>query len=438
MKTVITEINEFFMLSGLITEQATLFKQLFSKIGVDDVIKAARPNVDDVAKNRIRNLMSDIASISGDDLFFIIKNLEPEKTAKLFFDNGLIFSKNSLKNTYDNLIPRIKSGEITFDEVIESWNKSGRENFFGRVSGDVDDELIKIADAYVDNLSDDFASYAKIKNPKIKIPNASKILSKLNKSPFFKTAPESLKSGFKAGLRQKGVARLYWDALTFPINIAGDLFTLSLGRMFKRITSKESQRFHMWLASGVPKAPKDILQILKKEGLLPLAAETVGASVRRFLVVSAFLTGVNAIYNVYLERIGEKEKEYMDDRNALLLFLVRLRDNPKYAKLTHIFPYKIFWNYIIPSINIPLSDILSSRGLSLKTIDALKHKFGLVDVENLPESLIKAAGTLVGDIDYENGNYFLGYERLPIKSYQKTWVVKINGQWYKLSEIEKK
>jgi len=272
----------------------------------------------------------------------------------------------------------------------------------------------------------------------VKNPNASKILSKLNKSPFFKTAPESLKSSFKAGLRQKGVARLYWDALTFPINIAGDLFTLSLGRMFKRITSKESQRLYMWLASGVPKAPKDILQILKKEGLLPLAAETVGASVRRFLVVSAFLTGVNAVYNVYLERIGEKEKEYMDDRNALLLFLYRLWDNPKYAKLTHIFPYKIFWNYIIPSINIPLSDILSSRGLSLKTIDALKHKFGLVDVENLPESLIKAAGTLVGDIDYENGNYFLGYERLPIKSYQKTWVVKINGQWYKLSEIEKK
>jgi len=289
MKTVITEINEFFMLSGLITEQATLFKQLFSKIGVDDVIKATRPNVDDVAKNRIRNLMSDIASISGDDLFFIIKNLEPEKTAKLFFDNGVIFSKNSLKNSYDRLIQKIESGEATFDEVIESWRKSGRENFFGRVSGEVDDELIKIADAYVDNLSDDFASYAKIKNPKIKIPFLN-LSAKQRRSLLIRE--------FSSIWNSPGLISVIWK-------FRGQLAN---GRKGWKV-------FLTWLFSGqtrsITKGWRELLEVFKKEGFsrpiidfVLMKTGALGVSVMiRYLKLNALIFTINLIY-AYMKEVN--------------------------------------------------------------------------------------------------------------------------------------
>jgi hypothetical protein len=107
------------------------------------------------------------------------------------------------------------------------------------------------------------------------------------------------------------------------------------------------------------------------------------------------------------------------------------------AKFKHIFPVGFFWNYVWPSINIPLSDLFSGRGFS-KTLDSLKHEFTIVDDDRIPESLEKQAGDLLSDISSDGyGNYFLGYERLPIKSYQRTWVVQIDGQWYKLSDVQK-
>ena len=161
MKTIITEINEFFMLSGLITEQATALKKLFSQIDFNDIKNIIKTGVDDVEVNKIRNSFDDIANIGADELLLIIKKLEPNRVAKLLLDKELIFTKNSLNISYENLISKIKSGEYTFDKILDTWRKSGRENFFGKISGDIDDELIEISDAYVDELSSDFIKIIK-------------------------------------------------------------------------------------------------------------------------------------------------------------------------------------------------------------------------------------------------------------------------------------
>jgi hypothetical protein len=129
---------------------------------------------------------------------------------------------------------------------------------------------------------------------------AVEILKNISKSALYKNSPENIKKGFRRGLETKGVQNLYFNAVKLPFSTVRDLAGLRFRTLFKRLTNQESQRLFTWLLSGIDSTPKDIINILKKEGLLSLGAQTISSGLKRWLIVSLFLSLVSGLYETIL------------------------------------------------------------------------------------------------------------------------------------------
>ena len=372
---------------------------------IDDAIQAgifttARNSNDLIAALRAGRLtgteighFAKILMNNGDDA--LRNNIAKELIKSKSFKD--LFAQNTEDTCRNKLLQAGWSNQTT-ESIIEAWKKEGGK--FGTLS-----------------------------------MRAIKGLNQIKQSTLYKLSPSVFKKHFIEGFRTKGQIKLYKDSFLMPFNFANDVFKLT--NPFKRLTSKEGSRVIMWLILGVDKPTKDILKLLAKEGLIPLGGQVLGSGAKRWLIISAFLTSLNALYETYLEYQGRDEKENIDNYNFFTIFGNQLLDNLTPAEFKHVFPVGVFWNYIWPSINIPLSDLLSGRGLS-NTLNRLRHELLRVDEGNVPETLKSQAKTLINDISSDGyGSYFLGDELLPIKPYQGMWVVQIEGQWYKISDIEK-
>jgi len=185
---LLTEINDFYRLSGLITEQGPFIKKVATSIDYDDLIKIIKQDISGDDYSKAKSLADDVARLNSDEFFELIRYLDPEKFAKKLLSSEIIFSKNIIEKNYLKYIDEIKNGSRAFDETISNFRKLAEKDFFRYIpEGQMTDELRDIANKYVDNIESDFSSFIKANDEELYddimsfgVSQSEKQLSKFN------------------------------------------------------------------------------------------------------------------------------------------------------------------------------------------------------------------------------------------------------------------
>lgn len=333
----------------------------------------------------------------------------------LMNEAGGVTAERIAKLLYENKSFRDRFGNLT--------EKKLRESLFNK--GFTDDSI----DTLIKTWKDEGHSFGTLLN--IAGESIINFLNNIKKTKLWKTSPESFKRQVVEGAKKEGVLQMY----KMLFRIGRDSLKL---RPFKNITKDEAKKLGMWLISGIDEVPKDILNIVRKEGLVAFGGRVSSTLLKRWLYLSIFVASMKAVVEYFKERMGVDPKQYSEDDGFFKIAALRVWDNFEFANLNWVIPVAFFWNEIYPAINGLGSAILSNNDERIQA-EMDNILYNVESTSAIPNSLKQQATDeqLSSIMMDNNGNWYLESARYPLRNLNGEWLVSIGGKWYKLSEIRK-
>lgn len=333
----------------------------------------------------------------------------------LMNEAGGVTAERIAKLLYENKSFRDNFGKLT--------EKKLRESLFNK--GFTDDSI----DALIKTWKDEGHSFGTLVN--IAGESITDFLKNLKKTKLWKTSPESFKRQVLEGVKKEGVLKMY----KMLFQIGRDSLKL---QPFKRITKDEAKKLGMWLISGVDEVPKDILNIVRKEGLVAFGGRISATLLKRWIFLSLFVAGIKAGVEYVKERMGTDPNQYSEEDGFFKILGLRVADNFEFANLNWVIPVSFFWNEIYPAVDALGSAVLSNNDERIQAeMDNILYNVESTSV--IPNSLKQQAtdeqlSLIMMD---NNGNWYLESARYPLRNLRGEWLVSIEGKWYKLNDIRK-
>lgn len=226
----------------------------------------------------------------------------------------------------------------------------------------------------------------------------------------------------------------------------GGLFPLIRFRNpLKHLSSEEQKKVWMWAFSGQDKTPKEIVELLRKSGLKGAAGYSAGLLLKRYISLCALLAAYEALVEYYKDVTGKSPNDYAEDEGFIKIAFMRfanefLEEFSTISNFKYISPVFFLAEYVYPELNRYGGDLASGNSDRIRAdIDDIAN--GVESTRSIPSTLetqANSAGISMSEIKMdENGNWYLSNSRYPLKQIGSVWSVKIEGYWYKLSDISK-
>ena len=181
---ILEEMNDFRRLSGLLLESpGTLWLKIRSLADnyFDNVLDPIRVGKNQDLKAIDQKIKSNgLSSLTDDEILLLLSKMEPTKLAKLFVDNNLLFTQNSIKTLKRESLIALSDGSKSWKQITDEINR-GRRTLWGQADNLTDDEYKKIA-PLIDDITDIYLEELEqyIRSEATKVGNYS-ILGKLPK-----------------------------------------------------------------------------------------------------------------------------------------------------------------------------------------------------------------------------------------------------------------
>jgi hypothetical protein len=437
----------------LINEQASIVTKLRRLIpkGVDS-------ELDDIIK-RIDNPRQGVNSLSPAQMTKVIQSIPPKKVADVVLTQ--VLDQTTLKGISDNFVSQIIGGTKTWEEVTTQL-QGGRGTMFNMFPNGVPSELLNVSDEVIKGIEKNIKDNLEQTSPDVYKKIFGNVVSDTLKKGYekFKSFWNSnLTSGWKGRFSQKYPN--FMDGWTSPSSgkrwkqLANIIYSPKSGGIFpmikfrnplKHLSPEEQKKVWMWTFSGQDKTPKEIFELLKKSGLKGAAGYSTGLLLKRYVSLCALLAAYEAIVEYYRDNTGKSPNEFAEDEGFIKMALMRfsnefLEELSTVENFKYISPVFFLSEYVYPELNRYGSSILSGNPDRMKAdIDDIINQ-----VESpqgtIPSTLrtqASSAGISQSEIKMDsNGNWYLSSSRYPLKQKSGTWLVSIDGSWYKLSDISK-
>jgi hypothetical protein len=446
------EINEI-RSQMLINEQSTVVKALrrFIPRGVDS-------ELDDIIR-RIDNPRQGVDSLSPAQMTKVIQAVPPEKVADVILTQ--VLDQPTLKGISDNFVTQLIGGTKTWEEVTTQL-QGGRGTMFNMFPNGVPNELLNVSDEVIKGVEKNIKDNLEKTSPDVYKKIFGNVVSDTLKKGYekFKSFWNSnLTSGWKSsfsqtypnfmdgwkspssGKRWKQLANLIYSKKS-----GGLLPLIKFRNPLKHLSAEEQKKVWMWTFSGQDKTPKEILELLKKSGLKGAAGYSVGLLLKRYISLCAILAGYESIVEYYKDVTGKSPNEYAEDEGFIKMALMRfsnefLEELSTVENFKYISPVFFLSEYVYPELQRYGSSILSGNPDRIQAdIDDIANQVESPQ-STIPSTLstqASSAGIPQSEIKMDsNGNWYLTTSRYPLKLKSGTWVVNIEGNWYKLSDINK-
>jgi len=437
----------------LINEQASIVSKLrrFIPKGVDS-------ELDDIIK-RIDNPRQGVNSLSPAQMTKVIQAIPPKKVADVILTQ--VLDQTTLKGISDNFVSQIVGGTKTWEEVTTQL-QGGRGTMFNMFPNGVPSDLLNVSDEVIKGIEKNIKDNLEQTSPDVYKKIFGNVVSDTLKKGYekFKSFWNSnLTSGWKGSFSQKypnfmdgwksPSSGKRWKQLAniiYSPKSGGLLPLIKFRNPLKHLSPEEQKKVWMWTFSGQDKTPKEIIELLKKSGLKGAAGYSTGLLLKRYVSLCALLAAYEAIVEYYRDTTGKSPNEFAEDEGFIKMALMRfsnefLEELSTVENFKYISPVFFLSEYVYPELERYGSSILSGNPDRMQAdIDDIINQ-----VESpqgtIPSTLrtqASSAGISQSEIKMDsNGNWYLSSSRYPLKQKSGTWVVSIDGSWYKLSDISK-
>ena len=437
----------------LINEQASIVSKLrrFIPKGVDS-------ELDDIIK-RIDNPRQGVNSLSPAQMTKVIQAIPPKKVADVILTQ--VLDQTTLKGISDNFVSQIVGGTKTWEEVTTQL-QGGRGTMFNMFPNGVPSDLLNVSDEVIKGIEKNIKDNLEQTSPDVYKKIFGNVVSDTLKKGYekFKSFWNSnLTSGWKGSFSQKypnfmdgwksPSSGKRWKQLAniiYSPKSGGLLPLIKFRNPLKHLSPEEQKKVWMWTFSGQDKTPKEIIELLKKSGLKGAAGYSTGLLLKRYVSLCALLAAYEAIVEYYRDTTGKSPNEFAEDEGFIKMALMRfsnefLEELSTVENFKYISPVFFLSEYVYPELERYGSSILSGNPDRMQAdIDDIINQ-----VESpqgtIPSTLrtqASSAGISQSEIKMDsNGNWYLSSSRYPLKQNSGTWVVSIDGSWYKLSDISK-
>jgi len=383
--------NIFNTLTG--TAKRVVKNNLDNAIGRGLFVNSGAKNSDDVLRLLNRNMLN--AKELGTFLKILLNDGDAavkKAVSDIFVENPSIKTKfkNLTEKEFRDELSRLNFNDGAIEYIIKSWKDKGN---------------------------------------RLVSPLSRKIVD-FTKAKFYTGAPDSFKRMFLDGIKQPSALKRYKQA----INIVTDTVRFN---PFKRVSKEEAKKVSMWFVSGIDRTPKDIKNILVKEGILPLGVNVAASVLRRWVALSLLITIFEAAKETISEYAGNDYAEYASDKGFLTILAHHFVQNLTFADVKWVIPVTYFWQYVYPEIDKWGSALLSGNPSRLKR-ELDDTLIGLDKTQTIPKTLDQQLteeqkSEIMMD---NNGNWYLSNTNHPLKRHNGMWVVKVQDKWYKLKDIK--
>lgn len=437
----------------LINEQASIVSKLrrFIPKGVDS-------ELDDIIK-RIDNPRQGVNSLSPAQMTKVIQAIPPKKVADVILTQ--VLDQTTLKGISDNFVSQIVGGTKTWEEVTTQL-QGGRGTMFNMFPNGVPSDLLNVSDEVIKGIEKNIKDNLEQTSPDVYKKIFGNVVSDTLKKGYekFKSFWNSnLTSGWKGSFSQKypnfmdgwksPSSGKRWKQLAniiYSPKSGGLIPLIKFRNPLKHLSPEEQKKVWMWTFSGQDKTPKEIIELLKKSGLKGAAGYSTGLLLKRYVSLCALLAAYEAIVEYYRDTTGKSPNEFAEDEGFIKMALMRfsnefLEELSTVENFKYISPVFFLSEYVYPELERYGSSILSGNPDRMQAdIDDIINQ-----VESpqgtIPSTLrtqASSAGISQSEIKMDsNGNWYLSSSRYPLKQKSGTWLVSIDGSWYKLSDISK-
>ncbi len=447
------EINET-RSKMLINEQATIVSKLrrFIPKGIDN-------ELDDIIR-RIDNPNQGVNSLSPAQMTKVIQAIPPKKVADVILTQ--VLDQTTLKGISDNFVSQIVGGTKTWEEVTTQL-QGGRGTMFNMFPNGVPSDLLNVSDEVIKGIEKNIKDNLEQTSPDVYKKIFGNVVSdslKKGYQKFMSFWNSNLTSGWKGSFSQKypnfmdgwkspgSLTR--WSQLWSAVRPFGSQNIIN-SRIFggkgvlNKLTPEERKKVLMWTLSGQDKTPKEIIGLFQKAGIKGAAGYTSGLLIKRYVSLCATLAAVEMVVELYKDVTGKSPNEYAEDEGLFDTFVMRLADEfiqelSTIGNFKYISPVVFLSKYVYPNLNKYGGDLGSGNTDRIKS-DIQDIQNGVNSTQSIPSTLktqASNAGISESEIKMDNvGNWYLGSSRYPLKQNGGTWVVSIDDNWYKLSDISK-
>lgn len=446
------EINEI-RSKMLINEQATVVKALrrFLPKGVDSEL--------DAIIRRIDNPRQGVNSLSPAQMTKVIQAIPPKKVADVILTQ--VLDQTTLKGVSDNFVSQLIGGTKTWEEVTTQL-QGGRGTMFNMFPNGVPNELLNVSDEVIKGIEKNIKDNLEQTSPDVYKKIFGGVVSDTLKKGYEKFMSfwnSNLTSGWKGSFSQNYPN--FMDGWNSPSSgkrwkqLANIIYSRKSGRFvpwlklrnpLKHLSPEEQKKVWMWTFSGQDKTPKEILELLKKSGLKGVAGYSSGLLLKRYISLCALLASYEALVEYYKDVTGKSPNDYAEDEGFIKITLMRfanefLEEFSTISNFKYISPVFFLSEYVYPELTKYGGDLASGNPDRIRAdIDDIAN--GVESPQGtIPSTLstqASSAGISQSEIKMDsNGNWYLSTSRYPLKQKSGTWLVSIDGSWYKLSDIGK-
>ena len=244
-----------------------------------------------------------------------------------------------------------------------------------------------------------------------------------------------------AGKRWKQLANIIYSPKS-----GGLLPLIKFRNPLKHLSSEEQKKVWAWTFSGQDKTPKEIIELLKKGGIKGMVGYTSGLLLKRYVALCAVLAGFEASVELYKDVTGKSPNEFAEDEGFIKMALMRfsnefLEELSTVENFKYISPVIFLSEYVYPELERYGSSLVSGNPDRIQAdIDDIMNQ--VESPQGTIPSTLKTQASNAGISESEikmddDGNWYLSSSRYPLKQKSGTWVVNIDDNWYKLSDIGK-
>jgi len=437
----------------LINEQASIVSKLrrFLPKGVDS-------ELDDIIR-RIDNPSQGVNSLSPAQMTKVIQAIPPKKVADVILTQ--VLNQAELKRVSDNFVSQLIGGTKTWEEVTTQL-QGARGTMFKMFPNGVPSDLLNVSDEVIKGVEKHIKDNLEQTSPDVYKKIFGNVVSDTLKKGYEKFMSfwnSNLTSGWKSSFLQKYPN--FMDGWTSPSSakrwkqLANIIYSPKSGGFFpwrkfknplKHLSKEERLKVWMWTFSGQDKTPKEIFELLKKSGLKGVAGYSTGLLLKRYVSLCAILAAYEAIVETYRDYAGKSPNEFAEDEDLITIGLMRfsnefLEELSSVENFKYISPAYFLSKYVYPEVNRYGSSLASGNPDRIQA-----HIDDIINQVESPQGTIpstlrtqaSSAGISQSEIKMDsNGNWYLSSSRYPLKLKSGTWVVSIDGSWYKLSDISK-